>query len=301
MSDYVIMHHGIKGMKWGIRRYQNKDGTLTNAGKKRYNKEVEKLKNERKTLNNQKRTQAKLNKLDEMRKENDRLRDEVNSKKKGSSSDDSNQRSNESQSSQSRTRSIQEETQDLRTRNDYLAEQKRQIELQRDLKNLTQPQQVSKGKKIAEKVLDSVVIPAISKGAQGLVQIGLKELGANLEENRNARNKSRLDDEKSTESDDKKSDNSSTSTNSRNTPSARESLQSIRRSLRGQNSSKTRTSDGIFDAYVTSDRSSSSNYGPIDAEFTVKSEERTYREQQTTGRNYVAGLIGTIDRRRSRD
>ena len=32
----VIYHFGIKGMKWGIRRYQNKDGSLTAAGKKRY-------------------------------------------------------------------------------------------------------------------------------------------------------------------------------------------------------------------------------------------------------------------------
>lgn len=31
-----LYHWGIKGMKWGIRRYQNKDGTLTPAGKKRY-------------------------------------------------------------------------------------------------------------------------------------------------------------------------------------------------------------------------------------------------------------------------
>lgn len=31
--DY-LMHHGVKGMRWGIRRYQNKDGSLTNAGKK---------------------------------------------------------------------------------------------------------------------------------------------------------------------------------------------------------------------------------------------------------------------------
>ena len=34
MSDN-LQHHGVKGMKWGVRRYQNKDGTLTAAGKKK--------------------------------------------------------------------------------------------------------------------------------------------------------------------------------------------------------------------------------------------------------------------------
>lgn len=34
--DYVLYHHGIKGMKWGVRRFQNENGSLTSAGKKRY-------------------------------------------------------------------------------------------------------------------------------------------------------------------------------------------------------------------------------------------------------------------------
>ena len=34
--DNELIHYGILGMKWGIRRFQNKDGTLTPAGKKRY-------------------------------------------------------------------------------------------------------------------------------------------------------------------------------------------------------------------------------------------------------------------------
>ena len=45
-SGNELYHHGIRGMKWGVRRYQNKDGSLTPAGKKRRDKlegELEKL------------------------------------------------------------------------------------------------------------------------------------------------------------------------------------------------------------------------------------------------------------------
>lgn len=35
MDDNVMRHHGIKGQKWGVRRFQNPDGSLTAAGKQR--------------------------------------------------------------------------------------------------------------------------------------------------------------------------------------------------------------------------------------------------------------------------
>lgn len=71
-----LQHHGIRGMRWGVRRYQNSDGTLTPAGQKRYNKEVEKLKKEtakikeeEKIAANRKKTQAKFDKLDAKKQE----------------------------------------------------------------------------------------------------------------------------------------------------------------------------------------------------------------------------------------
>ena len=40
----LLYHHGILGQRWGIRRFQNKDGTLTDAGRKRYDVDIESAK-----------------------------------------------------------------------------------------------------------------------------------------------------------------------------------------------------------------------------------------------------------------
>lgn len=40
ISSDELKHHGIKGQKWGVRKYQNKDGSLTPAGRERYSDSI---------------------------------------------------------------------------------------------------------------------------------------------------------------------------------------------------------------------------------------------------------------------
>ena len=99
METNELTHHGIKGMRWGVRRYQNADGTLTDAGKKRYASDMDKLKQQEKTLKtkikqkektdkNKQRTQAKLDKLEAKKKELKELKKSFNNSKKSKKPED---------------------------------------------------------------------------------------------------------------------------------------------------------------------------------------------------------------------
>lgn len=74
MYPTYLAHYGIKGMKWGVRRYQNKDGSLTAAGKKRYSEDFN-------TAYNLKRKGPDQLSNNELRKLNERMQLEQNYRK----------------------------------------------------------------------------------------------------------------------------------------------------------------------------------------------------------------------------
>lgn len=83
MNSNELMHHGIHGMRWGVRRYQNKDGSLTAAGRKRINQldsEYQRLTGKKLSKSSEsntvKKTSAKPKKISEMT--NEEIQEKIN-------------------------------------------------------------------------------------------------------------------------------------------------------------------------------------------------------------------------------
>lgn len=187
--EYYLQHHGIKGMRWGIRRYQNRDGTLTKAGQKRYNKETEKIKEEKRVLANQAKTKAKLDKLDAARKDLEDRRDKLNGVKKPE------EKKMAAQEAKSETRAkkvsisdmddatLQRNVMRLNMEDRYidlsnklysndpnrdLKAKVERLKLEKELKSL-QPEEISTGRKFVNHIGKEIVSPAATAAGKKLL------------------------------------------------------------------------------------------------------------------------------------
>lgn len=143
MENYTLQHHGIRGMKWGIRRYQNKDGSLTKAGQKRYDKELEKVKSEQKRIKTAEKTKAKLDKLKAMQ-------DDVAARKKALLGEDETVSKSKTSDINPKKKSVHDMSDDeLRTIVNRLS-------LEQQYKALN-PKHESVGKKFFDKAVNSAV------------------------------------------------------------------------------------------------------------------------------------------------
>lgn len=178
-----LYHWGIKGMKWGQRRYQNPDGSLTAAGRKRYMnsdgslnekgkkyyaKETERLKAEKARLNNQKRSAAKLSKLDQLRKENAELNTQLN----GDTSKKTSKlfgKKKQSEAGQNKKKSVKDMTDEEL---DAAINRARK----EDEYNRLRPEQVSTKTKFMNKLVNDVIAPAAINAGKNALDNALKNM-----------------------------------------------------------------------------------------------------------------------------
>lgn len=183
-SSEELRHHGIKGMRWGIRRYQNKDGSLTPAGRKRYDQEIESLKSEKsklqqkhKNLNAQQRMEARKDKLKaDIEAEKEYLK---NGGKKSGNSDSSEKQSEETKEPEKKKSASEMSSEELNEAINHMRLQQTYNELYSQLN----PEKESKIKKIGKKFLDDAIIPAGTSVAKDwLTKVGKEALGINTKE-----------------------------------------------------------------------------------------------------------------------
>ena len=185
VSTSELYHWGIKGMKWGVRRYQNKDGSLTPAGQKRRARlegKLEKLGGNKKTPSEGEvdtQTTKKRSVSDMTDKE---LQDKVNRLRNEDAYNDLNKKLG-----------YDGPKTELDAKIAAMEKQKKYLELQRDINNLT-PKKVSLGKKILNSVMNDVIAPAAKAAGKKYLEQYLSNAAAEALKNAGKKQASKVSD-----------------------------------------------------------------------------------------------------------
>lgn len=155
LDENYLSHHGVKNMKWGVRRYQNKDGSLTLAGKKR----ALKIQDQYTTMSNDKKYRDKNGNLTYAgRKKALKMQDKYSKVTGGKQL--RKYPSNSSKKTPNAKTSVKEmSTEELRKKTERLIVEKNYLDAKQNMSSL-QPKQVSKGKAFASKIGKEVLAPA---------------------------------------------------------------------------------------------------------------------------------------------
>lgn len=174
-----LYHHGILGQKWGIRRYQNADGSLTSAGRKRVQKEQTKAlisdiksrnKEERKRISTQGKIDAKIAKANakaqakiekEEAKANARINKNIEKvkSKSASKSDKEKEKNVDKKDEENKPKSIKDMS------NDEIRARITRLQLEKQLKEL-EPEKKGRIKTFVSKFVNDAVEPAAIEGSK---------------------------------------------------------------------------------------------------------------------------------------
>ena len=164
MVENELYHWGVKGMKWGVRRYQNKDGTLTKAGQKRYERDQRE--------NSGKKKGNKVGQADPSRW----VKEDMERTKR--LADSSKQLTNElSNINNKAIKNTPKNRMDLSNMTDQeLRNQINRELLERQYNDVFNPPQVSKGREYAGQILESAGSVLAVTGSALMVALSIKEL-----------------------------------------------------------------------------------------------------------------------------